>query len=156
MSASFKEIKVRIKSVNAEEQTIVKEILDRLKNETPSIRPEITVHKTKFTPEEVGLMITIGFAAQLSSELAIVFLRKLWNRLKEKNVRPEMEELDQVKNRAENYIRGLGILQFQIAKVQDEGPYVEFNFEDSQKRSHILLISKTDLSVLRYQKMGDN
>lgn len=151
-------IEIKIKLDNAEEQAAVQRILQELEktNEFSSICPTIKVQKSRFTPEEVVLLIIIGFASQLSSDLTIAFLRNLWDRLKEKNMTPEIEDLDQVKNKAEKYIRGLGVTRFHIIKVEDHGLYAEFEIKDSKGIRHILLIAKTDLSILKYHRSEGN
>lgn len=158
MSAFADKIKIRVRTSRPEEQAMIQSILEDLKrtNDFSSINTEIKVQKSKFAPEEVLLMIVIGFAGQLSADLAIAFLRKIWDRFKEEKIIPEMEELDQVQNRAENYIRGLGILRFRIIEMEDYGLCVQFKFQDSQKKVHILLVSKTDLAILRYLRQEDD
>lgn len=146
----LKQINVRLGSVDVEGQRDVQMILNKLSHEFPQIRAKIKVQEKKFTPQEVALMIIIGFAGEISADLVMTILRKLWFYLTKEKVLPDVEELDRVKLRAENYIQGLGISQAEITTMKDEGPYVKFRFMDPRNTIHTLVVAKTDLSVLKY------
>jgi hypothetical protein len=158
MSTSTGEIRITVRASDPKQQTVIQNILQDLKrtSEFSSISTEIKVQQSKFTPEEVFLMIVIGFASQISADLVLAFLRKIWARFQVEKIMPDVKDLNQVQKRAEKYIKELGIHRFDITEIEDYGLCVQFRFQDSKKRVHSLLVSKTDLAVLRYLRQEDS
>jgi hypothetical protein len=142
---------LEVTAENPEQQQIVKEILESIKG--PPVKSiDVKIINKKFLPYEVGLLIAVELAAYLSSDLIIAFLEKLWKKFTEKKIPVALEEIPLVQAKAESYLKSIGITSFETRDMVNGGLYASFVFIDKECNMHDLLISKTNLEVLKYSR----
>ena len=152
MNSRVNRISFKITVNNPEQQILVKEILGDLKRDFPISRIETKVEDERLTPYEIGLLIVIGFVSNVSSEILIRFLEKLWTKLGQSGVSPDLGSVDRVQLRAESYLARIGVASFNLVRRDEKGMFVIFSFEDSAGGLHDLHVSKTDSQILRYER----
>jgi len=145
-----RQISLRMKLHDPEQQRMISKIFDSLKESFPIGELDMKVEDKRITPFEIGLLITIGFASSVSAEIIIRLLDRLWTKLTQNNVLPEIQNIDRIQTWAENYLKETGVPLFSTTRREDKGLYVKFEFEDNQGFSHDLHVSKTDFRILRY------
>lgn len=138
---------VTVMTRSPEEQQKVNEILGLVRQEFPDIKIGATAESKKLLPEEIILLI----AVQVSSELIIRVLDRLWHYLKDRNVDVNLVSADRVQEKAENYLVHKGLHDFSIVKEEDKGLYVILIYR-TRGHTHSFHISKTDLAILKYEE----
>jgi hypothetical protein len=155
LNIKVEELSLQVKLADPKQQVLITHILEDLKASFPIKQVQITVQDKKLMPFEIGLLIVIGFIANISSEVVIRLLDKLWGKLNQNKILPYVECVDRVQMRAEEYLKKIGISSFEITRKEDKGLYVLFIFEDIRGEIHYLYVSKTDLRVLNYIRRRD-
>jgi len=130
-------------------------VFDSLKESFPIGELDMKVEDRKITPFEIGLLVIIGFTSSVSAEIVIRLLDRLWMKLTQNDLLPEIENIGRIQTRAENYLKEIGVTLFSTTRREDKGLYVKFEFEDNQGFFHDLHVSKTDLQILRYIRRGE-
>ena len=134
------------------QQKNTQQTLQNLQTTFPEIDTQIQVLSKKLTPYEVVLLIAITVTADIASKILISFLDKLWDALTRQNILPSLPSLDSVQMAAEDYLRHLGVIHFQLFQKQDRGLYVFFAFKEATGVSHLIYITKSDKQVIQYKR----
>jgi hypothetical protein len=138
---------ITVSAEDSEEQKAIVEISRKIRSEFPEVKIDVTTESKKLLPEEVILLIVI----EVSSEVILRLLDRLWNHLKQKNIRASLSSIENVQETAENFLRHKGLRDFRITKKDDRGLYTILIYQTSG-HMHSFSISNSDLSILRYQE----
>lgn len=142
----------QVRARDPSQQKGIPKILQNLQTTFPEIDTQIQVLSKKLTPYEVVLLIAINVGADIASKILISFLEKLWDALTRQKITPSLPSLDSVQMAAEDYLRHLGVIHFQLFQKQDRGLYVFFSFKEETGVSHLLYITKSDKKVIQYKR----
>jgi len=148
------EFHINIKIYDSKQQKAIENILADLRKDFPFMDINIDIKSRKLIPFEVSLEIVMKIVAEVATKLMIKFLKKLWEKFKQNGITPKIEGLDIVQKKAENYLREIGVLNFEILKREDKGLYVFFIFKDYTNILHHLYITSFDLRIIEYERRG--
>jgi len=150
---SAQKFSIEIETRDLKQQKNAEILLDELRRDFKELDIGIKVESKGIVPEEALFIIAVTITSKVLADVFLRFLEKLWDRLKNKSISPNISNLDAVQKGAENYLLNLGILDAKITKREDRGLYVFFVFK-SKKASHVIHISKSDLGIIKYTKGG--
>ena len=150
---SPQEFKLKIEARNLEQQKNTEIVLDELRGDFGELEIRIEAESKGIVPEEVIFLIAATVTSKVLADVFLRFLEKLWSRLKNKGISPDIYSIDSVQKKAENYLLSLGILDAKITKREDRGLYVFFVFK-SKRTSHSIYVSKSDLRIIQYERVG--
>ncbi len=142
----------QVRARDPSQQKTMEHTLKNLQTTFPEIDTQIQVLSEKLTPYEVILLIAISVAADITSKILINFLDRLWDTLTRQKIPSLLPTLDSVQMAAEDYLRHLGVIQFQLVQKQDRGLYVFFAFKEATGVSHLIYITKFDKQVIEYRR----
>ena len=148
-----REFNIRVEARDPNQQKDIAKALEELQRDFSELNVRIEAESKELVPGEVMLTISVAVASAVLAKVFLRFLDKLWDRLKTRGIKPILSSLDSVQRTAEDYLLNVGIGDFEIVKREDRGLYVFFVFK-SKDASHRLYISKSDMSIIKYEKVG--
>lgn len=140
MKASF-----RITAENARQQRMINEHLKTIQQEFSEAQITVSPESKKIVPEEIVLLIAI----QVTAEVLLKVLDKVWKYLLKEDVKVDLASSDEARDRAEVFLKDKQILDFKIIKMEDRGLYV-FLMYQARDGIHQFYISKSDLEIIKY------
>ena len=147
------EFNIKIKTLDLEQQKNTETVLDELRGDFGELEIRIKAESKGIIPEEVIFVIAVTVTSKVLADVFLRFLEKLWSRLRNKGISPDIYTMDSVQKEAENYLLSLGIMDAKIIKREDRGLYVFFVFK-SKRTSHSIYVSNSDLRIIRYKRVG--
>jgi len=150
---SAQEFNIKIKTRDLEQQKNTETVLDELRGDFGELEIRIKAESKGIIPEEVIFVIAVTVTSKVLADVFLRFLEKLWSRLRNKGISPDIYTMDSVQKEAENYLLSLGIMDAKIIKREDRGLYVFFVFK-SKRTSHSIYVSNSDLRIIRYKRVG--
>ena len=150
---SAQEFNIKIKTRDLEQQKNTEIVLDELRGDFGELEIRIKAKSKGIIPEEVIFVIAVTITSKVLVDVFLRFLEKLWSRLRNKGISADIYTMDSVQKEAENYLLSLGIVDAKITKREDRGLYVFFVFK-SKRTSHSIYVSKSDLRIIQYERVG--
>ena len=143
---------LNIKTQKPEQQASIERSLKDLTKDFPFVDINIKPESKKLVPFEILSSIAISFAVGISAKLMIRFFEKLYKKLTDDGITPEIEGLDRIQKKAERYLIEIGVRDFEIIRREEKGLYVFFIFRDNTGAMHHLYITSFDLRVIEYKR----
>lgn len=135
-----------------EKEGILDGILRELEKEFSDANFNIKVTSKKLVPFELALSVIIEVASATSTIVATELLKRLWQELQKRKLKPNTHELDTVQNAAERYLVSIGVTTYKLIERKQRGFMVSFVFQEKRKIKHYLTITNTDLKILDYHR----
>jgi len=110
----------------------------------------------RLVPFETILDVTVKFASGVAVALIIKLLERLWEEFLNKKVSIQTQDIDVIQDKAERYLRSIGVTKFRTVERTDAGPYVTFVFKDNAGARHNLIVTTFDMKILQYKKQDDS
>lgn len=149
---SAQEFNIRIEARDSKQQKDIASALDELRKDFPELNVRIEPESKELVPGEVVLIVFVTVVSEVLATVALKFLDKFWDRLRNKGISPILSSMDSVQREAEIYLLNMGIVDFETIKREDKGLYVFFVFK-SKDASHHLYIASSDMKIIKYEKV---
>jgi uncharacterized membrane protein len=133
-------------------ESALKETFQKMQNEFQNASFGVSVKEKRLVPFEVALDITVKVASGVTVALVLKLLERLWKEFQKNKVTPQTQPVDGIQNKAEQYMRSIGVVKFKTLERKDTGPYVTFIFKDNDGAKHKLIVTSFDLKIVHYQK----
>lgn len=153
LKSSKEEFCLNVKVHDPKQQLAIEKILQDLRKDFPSIETNIIVKSKKLAPYEIILSIIVSFFTGIAADITLKFLQNLYQKLKHSKISPEIEGLDSIQKGAENYLREIGVVDFQIVRRENRALYAFFIFKDRSGVAHHLYVTSSDLRVIGYKRV---
>lgn len=150
---SAQEFNIRIEARDSNQQKDIANALAELRGDFPKLNVRIEPESKELVPGEVVLIVVVTVASEVLAAVVLRFLDRFCDRLKNKDISPILSSMDSVQREAENYLLNMGIVDYKIIRREDRGLYVFFMFK-SKDASHHLYISRSDVRIIKYEKVG--
>lgn len=150
---SAQEFNIRIGARDSRQQKDITSALDELQGDFPELNVRIEPESKELVPGEVVLIVFVTVASEVLATVVLRFLGKFWDHLRNKGISPILSSLDSVQRTAENYLLNIGTSDLEIIEREDRGLYVFFAFK-SKDALHHLYVSRSDMRIIKYKKVG--
>jgi len=148
---AMKEVCIEVVAKDAEQQQFISTVLEKVQQEFPQTKIDVTTASKKLIPEEIILIIAINIVSTTAAEIILRILDRVWKDPNKGNIRIKSSTLDQAQEKVENYLRDKRVIGFQIVKREDKGLYVHLIYKTANS-VHTFHISKSDLEIIRYEE----
>jgi len=143
---------ITVVAESSAQQGAIDKICKEFRKEFSGAEVSVKSLSKKLAPEEIVLLIAI----QISSEIILKALDRLWAYLSKENIRVNLFSIDKVQGKAEDFLKDKKqIFDFKVIKMEDKGLYVILIYE-SKKYVHSFHIGKSDLEIIRYEEKNRN
>jgi len=143
---------IRVFAESSVQQHAIDKICKELEKEFSGARVSVKPLDKKLAPEEIALLIVI----QISSEIILKALDRLWKYLSEENIKVEPFSMNRIQGKAEDFLKKKRqISDFKVTNIGDKGLYVVLIYE-SKKHIHAFHIGKSNLEIIRYKEKNRN
>jgi len=135
-----------------EQQKVINKILRDIQKEFSFAKFDSRTSSKKLIPFEIVMEITVSFGVGVGTALVIKCLEELWKKFEQNRISLRTQGLDAIQEKAQNYLREVGITDLKILRRENRGPYSLFVFKDEKGQRHHLKIASSDLCIIEYTK----